>query len=249
MNTAIPPRGDVPATIFTAAQAGDPDARRQVVERYLPLVRSLALRFQQRGEPVDDLIQVASLGLLRAIDRFDPARGLAFSSFAVPTVLGEIRRHFRDRTWGIHVPRQLQESSARMSKVRAEMVGRLGRQPTVAELCEATGERAEAVLEALEAGRAYRSGSLDQPVAGEDGDSVGSLLGYDDTGFADVDARVTLEIAARRLTQRQRDVLWLHVDLELTQDEIASRVGISQMQVSRDLAAAREELRDRLTAA
>lgn len=214
----------------------------------MPLARSLALRFRGRSEPRDDLVQVAALGLVKAIDRYDPGRGLAFSSYAVPTILGELRRHFRDRTWSVHMPRRLQEQSARISKLSDSLALTLGRQPSVAEVAQMAGMSQEEVLDAVMAASAYRSSSLDQPIPGEDeGRSVGSRLGYDDAGFEEVEARASIAaIAAEQLTERQRRVLWMRVEEDLTQDEIATRVGISQMQVSRDLAAARDALRGSL---
>jgi len=232
---------------FAAAQAGDKHAREAIVARFLPLARSLALRFRGRSEPLDDLIQVACVGLVTAIDRFDPARGLAFSSYAVPTILGELRRHFRDRTWAVHMPRRLQERSAELTKASSALAGDLGRQPTVAELCAATGLGEEEMLDGLQAADAYRSSSLDKPIAAGDEDTLSSMLGTGDDAYADVDARLTFEAAADGLlTRRQRRVLWLQVDQDLTQDEIAAVVGISQMQVSRDLQVARTKLRGAL---
>jgi RNA polymerase sigma-B factor len=239
-------RNEASPALFAAAQAGDPVARDRLVRRFLPLARSLALRFNKRSEPLEDLFQVASLGLIHAIDRFEPGRGLAFSSFAVPTILGELRRHFRDRTWSVHMPRHLQERSARLNKVADELAPALGRRPTVAELVRATGMSEEEVLDGVLAAAAYQSDSLDRRLGTEDSDDVLSVLhGAPDGGYADIDARITLESAAEALlTRRQREVLWLRVDGELTQDEIARRVGISQMQVSRDLGAARDVLRE-----
>jgi RNA polymerase sigma-B factor len=240
-------RQDVAPDLFKAARTGDRGAREQLVHRYMPLARSLALRFRGRSEPLDDLVQVASMGLVVSIDRYDPARGLAFSSFAVPTILGELRRHFRDRTWSVHMPRRLQERSAQVTKTSDELSRSLGRQPTVVELTQATGLNEEEVLDGVQAGAAYRASSIDRPVSAEDDDPLSSLMGRQDEGFADVDARLTVQATAKRmLTRRQRRVLWLHIDHDLTQDEIATRIGISQMQVSRDLGRARDVLRGAL---
>jgi RNA polymerase sigma-B factor len=238
---------DAPPELFAAARDGDAAAREELVRRYMPLARSLALRFRGRSEPLDDLVQVAAIGLVIALGRFDPDRGLAFSSFAVPTILGELRRHFRDRTWAVHMPRRLQERSAHLGKVADELARDLGRHPTVDELAARTGLGEEEVLDGLQAGAAYRASSLDRPLNANDDEPMSSLLGSEEDGFRDVEARLTVAATANRLlTRRQRRVLWLHVDHDLTQEEIARRVGISQMQVSRDLGAARDALREAL---
>jgi RNA polymerase sigma-B factor len=226
--------------LFIRAQAGDPAARERLAERYLPLARSLALRFAGRSEPTDDLIQIASLGLLRAIGRFEPGLGLAFSSYAVPTILGELRRHFRDRSWAVRPPRRLQERWLEVVGARGRLETTLGREATAEELAEAIGCSLEEVLEALEAGRGHAAASMDAPLgSGPEAISISELEGSDDGGYDEVEARLGLALATRSLTARQRAVLWLYATEDLTQDEIAKLVGISQMQVSRDLRVAR----------
>ena len=224
--------------MFLDAQAGDPVARDQLVRRYLPLARSLALRFAGRSEPTEDLVQIASLGLLRAIERFDPGLGLAFSSYAVPTVLGELRRHFRDRSWAVRPPRRLQERWLEIVAARGRLETTLGREATAGEIAQELGCSIEEVLEALEAGRGHAASSLDAPV-GEDGATVADFAGISEGGFDEVEARLGLSAATRALTARQRAVLWLYATEDLTQDEIGKLIGISQMQVSRDLRCAR----------
>jgi RNA polymerase sigma-B factor len=214
---------------------GDPAAREALVERFLPLARQLARRYQRGGEQLDDLIQVASLGLLKAIDRFDPARETAFSSFAVPTILGELKRHFRDKGWSVRVPRDLQELAVKVDRVGDEMSRELGRMPTPAEIAERTGSTLEAVLEAREAAGAYRAVSLDRPRSEdeEDGDSYADAVGVDDPGFGLAEDAATVERLMRVLSDREREVLRLRFAEDLTQSEIGRRVGVSQMHVSR----------------
>jgi RNA polymerase sigma-B factor len=228
--------------LFRRARAGDAAARERLVTEHLGLARALAVRMAGRTEALDDLVQVASLGLLRAIDRYEPDRGVAFSSFAVPTILGELRRHLRDRSWAVRPPRRVQELWLEVGAARVRLESRLGREATARELAAETGCVLEDVLEALEAARGLSPASLDAPVSdGEPGGaSVGELSGGVDGGYGEVDARLTLAMAARDLTARQRAVLWLQVTEDLTQEEIARRVGVSQMQVSRDLRAARQ---------
>lgn len=238
--------------LFARARAGDGQAREQLVERYLPLARRLARRYQRSEEPQEDLLQVASLGLLKAVDRYDSSRETAFSSFAVPTILGELRRHFRDRTWSVRVPRELQELSLRVDKVAATLSSRHGRAPTVGEIASAMGADEEQVLEALQAAGAYRAGSLDAPRAGsgEDasGESVGDAIGVEEGGFEHAVQRATLGPMFARITERERLVLTLRFGEDLTQAEIGERIGVSQMQVSRlirhALARMREGLRE-----
>jgi RNA polymerase sigma-B factor len=228
--------------LFVRARRGDAHARERLVGRYMPLARSLAMRFAGRSEPTDDLVQIASLGLLRAIDRFDPALGLAFSSYAVPTILGELRRHFRDRSWSVRPPRRLQERWLEVIGARTRLESSLGREATAQELAEAVGCSVEDVLEALEAGRGYSAASFDAPVGDEAGVTMGDLAGSLDGGFDEVDARLGLAMASRELTARQRAVLLLYITADMTQQEIGEVIGISQMQVSRDLRHARSVL-------
>jgi RNA polymerase sigma-B factor len=219
------------------------------VQRFLPLARQLARRYQHGGEQLDDLIQVASLGLLKAIDRFDPARETAFSSFAVPTILGELKRHFRDKGWAVRVPRDLQELSVRVDRVTDELSRELGRAPSVAEIAERTSTSAEQVLEAREASAAYRAVSLDRSRDDEeDGDSpVSALVGIEDPGFGVAEDSATVERLMRVLSEREREVLRLRFEEDLTQSEIGMRVGVSQMHVSRLIRHAVAQLREAAT--
>jgi RNA polymerase sigma-B factor len=213
---------------------GDPAAREALVERFLPLARQLARRYQRGGEPLDDLVQVASLGLLKAIDRFDPQRSTAFSSFAVPTILGELKRHFRDRGWSVRVPRDLQEMTVRVERMLEELAVELGRAPTPAELAEHIGITTEQVLEAREAAGAYRAVSLDRPRDDEDDEAaVVEWMGVEDPGFGIAEDAATVERLMAVLTDREREVLRLRFAEDLTQSEIGARVGVSQMHVSR----------------
>jgi RNA polymerase sigma-B factor len=225
---------------------GDPAAREQLVTRFLPLARQLARRYQRGGEQLDDLVQVASLGLLKAIDRFDPARETAFSSFAVPTILGELKRHFRDKGWSVRVPRDLQELAVKVDRVGDEMSRELGRAPTPAELAERTGTTLEQVLEAREASAAYRAVSLDRPRSedDEDGDSFADGFGADDPGYGLAEDAATVERLMRVLSDREREVLRLRFEEDLTQSEIGQRVGVSQMHVSRLIRQSISRLRD-----
>ena len=215
---------------------GDAAARDALVERFLPLARQLARRYQRAGEPLDDLVQVASLGLLKAIDRFDPARETAFSSFAVPTILGELKRHFRDKGWSVRVPRDLQELAVKVDRVGEEMSRELARAPTPKEIGERVSASAEQVLEAREAAGAYRAVSLDRPRGGEDeddGHELSDAFGIEDPGFARAEEAATVERLMRVLSDREREVLRLRFSEDLTQSEIGRRVGVSQMHVSR----------------
>jgi RNA polymerase sigma-B factor len=225
---------------------GDPVAREQLVQRFLPLARQLARRYQRGGEQLDDLVQVASLGLLKAIDRFDPARETAFSSFAVPTILGELKRHFRDKGWSVRVPRDLQEMAVRVDRVADEMSREIGRAPTPGEIAERTGTSLEQVLEAREASAAYRAVSLDRPRSEEDeeGDSYADAFGAEDPGYVLAEASATVDRLMRVLTEREREVLRLRFEEDLTQSEIGQRVGVSQMHVSRLIRQSIARLRD-----
>jgi RNA polymerase sigma-B factor len=224
---------------------GDTAARDALVERFLPLARQLARRYQHGGEQLDDLVQVASLGLLKAIDRFDPARETAFSSFAVPTILGELKRHFRDKGWSVRVPRDLQELTVRVDRVTEQLARELGRAPTLAEVAERTGHSEEQVLEAREAAGAYRAVSLDRPRDDdEEGEgSVGAAMGTEDPGFGEAEDAATVQRLMRVLSEREREVLRLRFAEDLTQSEIGARVGVSQMHVSRLIRQAISQLR------
>ena len=226
-------------------QHRDARARAELVQRFLPLARKLARRYSGAHEPFDDLLQVASLGLVKAIDRFDVDRGTAFSSFAVPTVLGELKRYFRDLGWSVHVPRGAQELALKVEDARQKLT-RTGRPPTVPELAEYLELSIEDVLEALETASAHHTASLDSPR--EDGEeepgSLGDSLGEVDESYELVDAKTTISAAARHLGPRERRVLVLRFVEDLTQSQIAELIGVSQMQVSRILRRALEQLRE-----
>jgi len=213
----------------------DPRLRDRVIEQYMPLARRLAVRYHRGQEPLDDLMQVAYLGLVKAVDRFDPAVGTRFSSFAIPTIAGELRRHFRDTAWTLHVPRGVQEAALDIARAASTLSHELGRPPTVPELADATGLDVEAVTDALHARSVQDLTSLDQPRAGgEEGDSpVSELVGADDERIELVDHRVTVAPLIRALPAREREILFMRFARDMTQTEIAARVDCSQMQVSR----------------
>lgn len=224
----------------------DAQAREQLVERYLPLARRLARRYQRTEEPLEDLVQVASLGLLKAVDRFDQEREVVFSSYAVPTILGELKRHFRDRTWSVRVPRDLQELALRVDRAVTQLSLGRGHSPSVGEIAQAVGSAPEEVLEALEAAGAYRAASLDAPrsAQGEEaGETIADSLGHEDRGFQQAERRATLEPLLDRISPRERAVLELRFGEDLTQAEIGQRIGVSQMQVSRLIRQALARLR------
>ncbi len=221
--------------LWRRRDTGDDAAREALVYRYLSLARQLAARYAGRGRPLDDLVQVANLGLVKAVDRYDPTRGAAFSSYAVPTIVGELRRHFRDAGWAVHVPRSVQERVLTIGKAVDRLSGDSGRTPTVDEIAKATGETPEAVVEALSAGHAYEADSLDEP-AGPDGDPTrGDRVGEEDPGFERVEDWQAIRPALAELSDRDRAVLRLRFLDDLTQSQIADCVGVSQMQVSRIL--------------
>jgi RNA polymerase sigma-B factor len=213
---------------------GDLAAREELVKRFLPLATGLARRYHRGAEPLDDLVQVASLGLLKAIDRFDPARGTAFSSFAVPTIAGELKRYFRDKGWALRVPRDLQELAQRVGRTTDRLVHEFGRTPTVAEVAGALEITPEQVLEAREAATAYRAESLDHPFGDDrDATSVVDTLGADEPGYLQAEQSATLEAMMWVLSDREREVLRLRFVEDLTQSEIGLRLGLSQMHISR----------------
>jgi RNA polymerase sigma-B factor len=225
-------------------QHGEAGARAELIERYMPLARSLALRYRRTSEPLDDLIQVASIGLVKAVDRWDPARGLAFSSYAVPTILGELRRYFRDSTWDVRPARDLQELCLTVEQARDALWLDLGRSPTVADLAERIGRSPEEVMEALQASEGRSLRSLDAPVHEEEGDSAsaGDLIGDADPGYEQVEAGATIEQLTSILDDRAREILRLRFGEDLLQSEIAARVGCSQMHVSRIIRSSLERL-------
>jgi RNA polymerase sigma-B factor len=223
------------AHLFTRLRrTGDPDLREELAHRYLPLARHTARRFQRRSDSFDDLLQVASYGLLEAIDRFDPSRGLAFSSFAIPTMSGELKRFARDTGWAMHVPRGLQERALKVESAVSDLTGRLGRSPTPAQIAELTGLTGEEVLEAMDAAAHHDLESLDTPL-GDDGEAGSRLeqMGRPDPRYELVEDLVTLAPALGELPDRERAILRLRFVDELPQREIGERLGISQMHVSR----------------
>ena len=229
---------------FARLHAGDPTARAELVERHLPLVRHLARRFAGGAESLEDLEQVGAIGLLHAIDRYDPASGNAFSSFAVPTILGEIRRHFRDRTWPLRVPRSLKDLALASRNAAAEFERREGRAPTAAELAQALGIDVERLLDVRLAADAQYPDSLDREVRrGDDGAAtMHELVADDDDAVVRVEGTLSLRMLTSRLDPRDREILRLRFEEDLTQSDIAARVGLSQMHVSRLLRDALDRL-------
>jgi RNA polymerase sigma-B factor len=224
--------------------------RGQAIEAWLPLARHLAQRFHGRGEPLDDLTQIATVGLIKAIDRFDPEYGNDFAAYAVPTIVGEIKRHFRDRTWDIRVPRRLQELKLDINEATATLSQQLGRSPTIADLAEYLHRSEDDILEGLEGARAYNAVSLQTLVgAGIDGTELGDLFGQDDPDLALAEFRASLGPALDTLSPREQHIIILRFFGNLTQTQIAHRVGISQMHVSRLLARSLATLRTQLTQA
>ncbi|MDX6697711.1 MAG: polymerase sigma-B factor [Solirubrobacteraceae bacterium] len=226
-------------------QDDDASAREQLAERFLPLARQLARRYQRANEPLDDLVQVASMGLVKAIDRFDLDRGVAFSSYAVPTILGELKRYFRDAGWAVHVPRGVQERAMQVDRTVKELSGKLGRSPSVDEVAEAIGASQEDVLQAMEAGQAYEAVSLDaQRAAGDgEGNTFADSLGEEDERFELVEYGATIAPTLKALPKRDQLVLHLRFAEDMTQSQIAERIGVSQMQVSRLIRRALARLR------
>jgi RNA polymerase sigma-B factor len=237
-----------PATerqLFARHQAGDRTAREALVQRFMPLARSLARRYDRSSEPFEDLLQVASLGLLKALDRFDPERGHPFASFAVPTILGEMRRHFRDAGWSVHVPRGSQERALKVRDGQERLANTRGRAPTVGELAEYLELSTAEVIDALQAIQAYESLSLDAPRPGatDEVTSYGDAMGEEDARYELVELDVTVSAVMGKIPQRERQILRMRFVEDLTQTEIAERVGISQMQVSRLLRRSLDQLR------
>jgi RNA polymerase sigma-B factor len=236
---------DVQQLFVRWQEQGEETAREELVRRFMPLVRSLARRYGRSSEPFEDLLQVASLGLLKAIDRYDASRGFPFQSFAVPTVLGEMRRYFRDSGWAIHVPRGAQERALKVRDAQEKLSNQTGRAPTANQLAEYLEIDLEDVIDALQAIRAYETVSLDAPRSGADDDIVpyGDTIGKEDERYEMVELDATVASALGHLPARDREVLQMRFVEDLTQTEIAERVGISQMQVSRLLRRSLEQLR------
>jgi RNA polymerase sigma-B factor len=226
------------------AASGDRHLRDQLVEAHLDLARHLAWRFVNRGEAFDDLFQVASLALVKAVDRYDPDQGVAFTTFGTRTIVGELKRHFRDRGWAVRAPRRLQELYVNLNSAIGALSQELGRSPTIGELAAHTGAGEEEVIEALEAGRGYRAVSLEAPTADGDGEPLGERLGTEDVGYSDAERRLDLSPLVERLPPRQQLILELRFVDGLTQSEIARKIGISQMHVSRLLQRSLATLRE-----
>jgi RNA polymerase sigma-B factor len=228
-------------------RTGNTADRDELIERFMRLAERVAHRYIRPGEPIDDLLQVARLALVKAVDRFDPNRGVAFSSYAVPTITGELKRFLRDTSWALHVPRALQEQAIRVEQATNRLWRRLQRSPSIAELAAELDVSTEKVLEALEGHAARRATSLDAPRAGTDDEeaSLGDTIGAEDAGFELSEERASVAPALRALRSRERRILYLRFVDDLTQSEIAERVGVSQMQVSRLIRHALEELRRR----
>jgi len=230
---------------------GDLDAREELAGRFVPVARDLASRYRYTNEPLDDLTQVACLGLMKAIDRFDPGRGTRFMSYAAPTMVGELKRHFRDKGWALHVPRELQERVLRVNRTSEVLSRRLGRSPTTAEIAHSIGLSPEGVLEALEAGTAYDTASLDSPlsVTEDEGGTLMDTLGAEERGYDFVDLSVAVAPTMNALPEREREILRLRFVDDLTQREIGERVGVSQMHVSRLLRRALDKVHAAVEAA
>ncbi|WP_424211839.1 RNA polymerase sigma factor SigF [Streptomyces sp. BI20] len=222
------------------------ELRNRLVRMHLPLVEHLARRFRNRGEPLDDLTQVATIGLIKSVDRFDPDRGVEFSTYATPTVVGEIKRHFRDKGWAVRVPRRLQELRLALTTATAELSQTHGRSPTVHELAERLGISEEEVLEGLESANAYSTLSLDVPDTDDESPAVADTLGAEDEALEGVEYRESLKPLLEGLPPREKRILLLRFFGNMTQSQIAQEVGISQMHVSRLLARTLAQLRDKL---
>jgi RNA polymerase sigma-B factor len=236
---------DMPALLRRWQRDGDAGAREILVQQYMPLARGLARRYGRSSEPFEDLLQVASLGLLKALDRYDADRGHPFASFAVPTILGEMRRYFRDSGWAVHVPRGAQERALKVREAQERLANRNGRAPTVNQLAEYLELDIEEVIDALQAARAYDTLSLDAPRPSVDGEVVayGESLGCDDERYELVELDATIASVLGDVPPRERLILHMRFVEDLTQTEIAERLGISQMQVSRLLRRSLEQLR------
>ena len=226
---------------------GDIEARRMLIEKMMPLVRHIARRYANRGEPLDDLVQVGAVGLIKAVDRFDLDRGVKLSTFAAPNIAGEIKRHFRDRGWSIRVPRDIQELNAKLTQAVDRLTTKLGRAPKIAELAEAVKATEEDVLDALQGAQSYSTVSFEEPI-GENRTAL-ELLGEEDPEFMTAERRVLLATGMRTLADREQEIMRLRFFEGLTQREIADQVGISQMHVSRLLRRSLEEMRAGLSTA
>ena len=245
----VPPEKNDRELLRRYHHQGDVEARQRLIEQYLPLVRSLARRYSYRGEQLEDLVQVGCIGLIKAIDRFDVDRGVELTTYATPNIIGEIKRHFRDKGWAVRVPRGLQELNVRLSRLMEELTVQYERSPTIAELAKAADVEEEAVLEALETGQAYATLSLSAPSGGgDDGDDLDPLesLGEIEKEYEVSEDRALLAPGWKVLDDRERRILELRFFEGLTQSQIAQQVGISQMHVSRLIRRSLEKIREEI---
>src|SRR3954447_2399007 len=234
MQLQTDPRTDTEAALFDRwRRRGDERAHAELVNRFLPLVRQLARRYSYTSEPLDDLVQVGSVGLLNALSRYDPHIGSSFKAYAVPTVLGELRRHFRDTAWSVHLPRSLQERTRQVQAAAAALQSTLGRSPTISEIAERMGASSEQVIEAMEARFAYRVESLDAPADDSDDHQGWRAAGALDSGYEHAEQSAVLSRALKALPPRERNLVRLRFEEDLSQSEIGRKLGISQMHVSR----------------
>ena len=239
------PRIDDKILLRRYHEQGDLQARERLIEQYMSLVRSLARRYSYRGEQLDDLVQIGAIGLIKAIDRFDIDRGVELTTYATPNIIGEIKRHFRDKGWAVRVPRGLQELNVQLSRIVEQLTVQLGRSPTIPELAAAAGAQEEEVLEALESGRAYSSLSLSTGGGGDGEDDLDPLesIGTEEHQYEVSEDRAVLAPGFRALDERERAILQLRFFEGLTQSQIAQQVGISQMHVSRLIRRSLEKIR------
>jgi RNA polymerase sigma-B factor len=231
-------------------EEGDLAAREQLINQYMSLVRSLARRYSYRGEQLEDLVQIGAIGLIKAIDRFDLERGVELTTYATPNIIGEIKRHFRDKGWSVRVPRGLQELNVQLSRLIEQLTVQLGRSPTIPELAKAAGSEEEQVLEALESGRAYSSLSLSTGGSQDDGEELDPLesIGSEEHQYEVSEDRAVLAPGFKVLDERERMILHLRFFEGLTQSQIAQQVGISQMHVSRLIRRSLEKIREEIAA-
>ena len=231
-------------------EEGDLAAREKLIEQYMSLVRSLARRYSYRGEQLEDLVQIGAIGLIKAIDRFDLERGVELTTYATPNIIGEIKRHFRDKSWSVRVPRGLQELNVQLSRLMEQLTVQLGRSPTIAELAKASGSEEEDVLEALESGRAYSSVSLSSGGGGDGDEDLDPLesIGTEERQYEVSEDREVLAPGFKALDERERKILQLRFFDGLTQSQIAQQVGISQMHVSRLIRRSLEKIRAEIAA-
>jgi RNA polymerase sigma-B factor len=244
------PRIDDKILLRKYHEEGDLQAREKLIEQYMSLVRSLARRYSYRGEQLDDLVQIGAIGLIKAIDRFDIERGVELTTYATPNIIGEIKRHFRDKGWAVRVPRGLQELNVQLSRLMETLTVELGRSPTIPELAQAAGAQEEEVLEALESGRAYSSLSLSQGSGGDGDEDLDPMesLGSEEHQYEVSEDRAVLAPGFKVLDDRERMILQLRFFDGLTQSQIAQQVGISQMHVSRLIRRSLEKIREEIAA-